>query len=653
MTTQRGSDEGPQANRQHYKPEPAKGVPAQPSDIAQEYTVKLGEDVLPLPERPAPAARRPSGITDAPTSLLSMPSQPESPPTKSATPSDAARPTQPPGSPPVQKGASSPPRSRWGVPVEPEVRQKRIEEATPGQHAAAARPEATPIREMSPLRPDPPPAKQEIKAISADQPSMKEEEPVRSSKETNVVRPQQASPNVIELTPPPAPSSTGSVRFFWLQGVALRIAEHIEGPLHEAPFWNAAPGRTPEKRRLVRVQAQAFLDGTPPLNQFLNQEEKELLLRLVEDEVLGYGALEPLLVDDRVSEVMVVEPSLVYVERAGKLIETSIRFQDEAHLMRVIQAILRPLGRSVSRAWPMADGRLPDGSRVNVVIPPAAVRGPTLTIRKFARKPLLLADLVRLGSINEQMAELLRACVLARLNMVVSGGTGSGKTTLLNALSACIPADERIVTIEDAAELQLQQRHVVALEATPAEADGSGRVTIRDLVVNSLRMRPERIVVGECRSGEAMDMLQAMNTGHDGSLTTAHANSPRDCLTRLETMAMMAGLDLPVQMVRRQVAGGLQMIIHQARLRDGTRKVTHITEIQGMDGETVTLQDLFRFQETGMDPTTGKVQGTFVPGGFRPSVTRVLRRWIFISPQTFLCQRNAVMGWAGTKPSNK
>ena len=224
------------------------------------------------------------------------------------------------------------------------------------------------------------------------------------------MRPQQASPNVIELTPPPAPSSTGSVRFFWLQGVALRIAEHIEGLLHEAPFWNAAPGRTPEKRRLVRVQAQAFLDGTPPLNQFLNQEEKELLLRLVEDEVLGYGALEPLLVDDRVSEVMVVEPSLVYVERAGKLIETSIRFQDEAHLMRVIQAILRPLGRSVSRAWPMADGRLPDGSRVNVVIPPAAVRGPTLTIRKFARKPLLLADLVRLGSINEQMAELLRAC---------------------------------------------------------------------------------------------------------------------------------------------------------------------------------------------------------------------------------------------------
>jgi pilus assembly protein CpaF len=400
--------------------------------------------------------------------------------------------------------------------------------------------------------------------------------------------------------------------------VALRIAEHIEGPLQEAPFWNASPGRGHEKRRLVRVQAQGFLDETPALNQFLKQEEKELLLRLVEEEILGFGALEPLLADDRVTEVMVIDPSLVYVERAGKMIETSIRFQDEAHLMRVIQAILRPLGRSVSRAWPMADGRLPDGSRVNVVIPPAAVRGPTLTIRKFSRKPLLLADLVRLGSMNEQMAELLRACVLARLNMVVSGGTGSGKTTLLNALSACIPPDERIVTIEDAAELQMQQRHVVALEATPAEADGTGRVTIRDLVVNALRMRPERIVVGECRSGEAMDMLQAMNTGHDGSLTTAHANSPRDCLTRLETMSMMAGLDLPVQMVRRQVVGGLQMIIHQARLRDGSRKVTHITEIQGLDGETVILQDLFRFQETGIDSATGAVLGTFEPGGFRP-----------------------------------
>jgi len=423
------------------------------------------------------------------------------------------------------------------------------------------------------------------------------------------------------VTPPPASTGTGSLRFFWLQGVALRIAERIEGPLQETPFWKAAPGRNPEKRRLVHLQALAFLKETPALKEFLNHDEQELLVRLVEGEVLGYGALEPLLADERVSRVMVVEPSLVYVERAGKMVETSIRFQDEAHLMRLIQAILRPLGRSVSRAWPMADGRLSDGSRFNVVIPPAAVKGPTLTIRKFARKSLSLDDLVRLGSLNERMAELLRACVRARLNMVVSGGAASGKTTLLNALSACIPADERIVTIQDAAELHLPQRHVVSLEAMPAEADGSGGVTIRDLVMNALRMRPSRMVVGECRSAEAMDLLQAMNSGHDGTLTTAHANSPRHCLTRLETMALLAGLDGPAQVVRRQLAEGLQMIIHQARLRDGSRKVTHITEVQGMDGNTIILQDLFRFQETETDPETGKVLGTFEPAGFRPICT--------------------------------
>jgi pilus assembly protein CpaF len=301
----------------------------------------------------------------------------------------------------------------------------------------------------------------------------------------------------------------------------------------------------------------------------------------------------------------------------------------------------------------MADGRLPDGSRVNVVIPPAAVKGPTLTIRKFSRKPLLLEDLVALGTMTAPMAELLRACVLARLNMVVSGGTGSGKTTLLNALSACIPADERIVTIEDAAELQLQQRHVVSLEATPAGLDGSGRVTIRDLVVNALRMRPSRIVIGECRSGEALDMLQAMNTGHDGSLTTAHANSPRDCLTRLETMAMMAGLNLPVQIVRRQVGGALQMIIHQARLRDGSRKVTHITEVQGIDGETIILQDLFRFQETGTDQATGKVLGTFEPGGFRPKCYPRFEALNIKFPKDFFLpeERRHGLGWEPT--SNK
>jgi pilus assembly protein CpaF len=440
----------------------------------------------------------------------------------------------------------------------------------------------------------------------------------RQKPDQGATPPQGTPGGAAETSAPPAPPNSGPDHAFWLQGQAVRVAARIEVSLQTDPVWQASLGRTPEKRRAVRTKAQAFIEEEGVQKQLKHPEELELLLRLVEDELLGYGPLEPLLADEQISEVMVVDPTLVYVERAGKMVETPIRFQGQGHMLHIINAILRPLGRSVSRAWPLADGRLPDGSRVNVVVPPAAVRGPTLTIRKFARTALTLDDLVRLGTISAPMAELLRACVIARLNIVVSGGTSSGKTTLLNALSACIPADERIITIEDAAELQLQQRHVVTLEATPAEPDGSGRVSIRDLVVNSLRMRPERIIVGECRSGEALDMLQAMNTGHDGSLTTAHANSPRDCLTRLETMVMMAGLNLPLAVVRRQVVGALQIIVHQARLRDGSRKVTHITEIQGLEGDTVILQDLFRFRETGLDPETNTVLGKFEPGGFRP-----------------------------------
>jgi pilus assembly protein CpaF len=435
--------------------------------------------------------------------------------------------------------------------------------------------------------------------------------------EPGAAPPPQAPEQGAEASVQPAPNS-GPEYMFWLQGLAVRVAARIEVPLQQEPVWQASLGRTPEKQQAVRARAQRYIEESGMQKQLHRPEELERLLRLVEDELLGYGPLEPLLADEQVSEVMAVDPTLVYVERAGRMLETSIRFQGQGHMLHIINAILRPLGRSVSRAWPLADGRLPDGSRVNVVVPPAAVRGPTLTIRKFARQALLLDNLVDRGTLSEPMAEFLRACVLARLNMVISGGTSSGKTTLLNALSACIPEEERIVTIEDAAELQLQQRHVVALEATPAEPDGSGRVTIRDLVVNALRMRPERIIVGECRSGEALDMLQAMNTGHDGSLTTAHANSPRDCLTRLETMALMAGLNLPLPVVRRQVVGAIQIIVHQARLRDGSRKVTHITEIQGMEGDTVILQDLFRFQETGLDPETNRVLGKFEPGGFRP-----------------------------------
>ena len=404
-----------------------------------------------------------------------------------------------------------------------------------------------------------------------------------------------------------------------LYEVAMRLAERIIPELQSMRESKSGPLRTPERRQLVRHRAQSFLAEMGELAQRVQgPEEANVLLEMVEAEVLGYGPLEPLLADDSITEIMVVGPSMVFVERSGKLGEIEVRFQDEAHLMRIIRNILQPLGRTVSRSWPMADGRLPDGSRVNVVVSPSAVNGPSLTIRKFSRAPMLMEDLIGLGTLSPPMAALLYGCVLARLNIVISGGTGSGKTTLLNALSDFIPENERIVTIEDAAELQLNQRHVVTLEAKPAELDGSGRVTIRDLVTNALRMRPDRIVVGECRGGEALDMLQAMNTGHDGSLTTAHANGPRDCLTRLETMALMSGMDLPLLVVRRQIANAVQVVVHQSRMRDGSRKVTHIAEVQGIDDQTIVMQDLFRFKQAGIDQTTGKVQGVFEPGGFKP-----------------------------------
>ena len=433
-----------------------------------------------------------------------------------------------------------------------------------------------------------------------------------------------------------------------LYEVALRLAERIVPELQAMRTSKSGPLRTPERRQLVRHRAQAFLAEKDELTQRVQgPEEANVLLEMVEAEVLGYGPLEPLLADDSISEIMVVGPAMVFVERAGKVGEIQVRFQDEAHLMRIIRNILQPLGRTVTRAWPMADGRLPDGSRVNVVVPPSAVNGPSLTIRKFSRTPLLMEDLIGLGTLSPPMAALLYGCVLARLNIVVSGGTGSGKTTLLNALSDFIPEHERIVTIEDAAELQLNQRHVVTLESKPAEIDGSGRVTIRDLVMNALRMRPDRILVGECRGGEALDMLQAMNTGHDGSLTTAHANGPRDCLTRLETMALMSGMELPLLVVRRQIANAVQVVVHQARMRDGSRKVTHITEVQGIDDQTIIMQDLFRFKQTGIDQATGKVQGVFEPGGFKPKFYPKLEQVGVRLPDSFFVpeERRQGLGW--------
>jgi pilus assembly protein CpaF len=347
------------------------------------------------------------------------------------------------------------------------------------------------------------------------------------------------------------------------------------------------------------------------------RSERLKILGEINDEVLGFGPINSLLLDATVSEIMVNGPRQVYVERQGRLELTPVKFRDNEHVLHVIEKIVAPIGRRIDESSPMVDARLPDGSRVNAIIPPLTLKGPTLTIRKFAKEPFTVDDLVNFGTLTREMADFLEACVKVKLNIVVSGGTGSGKTTSLNVLSSFIPADERIVTIEDAAELQLRQEHVVSLETRPANIEGKGAVTMRDLVKNSLRMRPDRIVVGEVRGGEALDMLQAMNTGHDGSLTTGHANTPRDMLARLETMVLMAGMELPVKAIREQIASAVDLVIQQSRLRDGSRKITYITEVQGMEGEIVTMQDIFLFEQTGVGDT-GKILGRLKSTGVRP-----------------------------------
>lgn len=349
----------------------------------------------------------------------------------------------------------------------------------------------------------------------------------------------------------------------------------------------------------------------------LSRAERSKLLQETYDDVMGLGPLEPLLSDAEISEIMVNGPYRVYVERKGKLELTNVVFRDEIHVLNIINRIVSSVGRRIDEASPMVDARLKDGSRFNAVIPPLSLVGPSMTIRKFSKKPFSANDLVKFNSISPRMVSFLEACVKGKLNIIVSGGTGSGKTTLLNVLSSSIPNNERIVTIEDAAELQLMQDHVVTLESRPPNLEGAGQITIRDLVRNSLRMRPDRIIVGEVRSGETLDMLQAMNTGHDGSLTTAHANSPRELMSRLETMVLMSGMELPVRAIREQIHSALDIIVHQQRLRDGSRKVVNITEVVGMEGDTITLQDLFVFKTEGVD-NFGKIKGSFVSTGIRP-----------------------------------
>lgn len=456
----------------------------------------------------------------------------------------------------------------------------------------------------------------------------------------------------------------------------MNLAERLDS-VRRAQLGNAegstpsgAPAAQAERTRVIdpfaAVKAsvhQALLDSLGPqlydphldqgeletrvrhtLQEVIDHEETPLSLadrtriaQEVSDEILGHGPLEPLLRDSEISEIMVNGPDSIYVERAGKLYPVEARFSSDAHLRRTIDKIVGRVGRRVDEASPLVDARLPDGSRVNAVIPPIALDGSVLTIRKFSTDPFTDKDLIAFGTFSPKVRDFLVACVRGRRNIVISGGTGSGKTTLLNVISSFIPEDERIVTIEDAAELQLHQDHVLRLESRPANIEGKGQIPIRELVKNSLRMRPDRIVVGEVRDGAALDMLQAMNTGHDGSITTAHANTPRDCLSRLETMVLMAGVDLPVRAIREQVAGAVDLVIQQARLKDGSRRITAITEVVGMEGEIITMQDLFAFDFSAGRDENGRFRGTLTSTGLRPKfATELHDQGVDLPPDIFV-----------------
>jgi pilus assembly protein CpaF len=416
--------------------------------------------------------------------------------------------------------------------------------------------------------------------------------------------------------------------------------EEMRQKMHQFVIHELGPLLTDQRVSEAELRRQVDEQLLKALGQerlALTVAERQALVQSVTDDVLGYGPIDQLLRDESITEVMVNGPHHVYVERSGKLtLVDEVKFADETHLRRIIDKIVSQVGRRVDEANPMVDARLPDGSRVNVVVHPLSIGGPFMTIRKFAKDPYTVEDLINFGSFTPQVAHFINQCVKGRLNIVVSGGTGTGKTTLLNVLSSFIPNDERIVTVEDAKELQLHQIHVLPMEARPPNIEGKGEVRIRDLVRNSLRMRPDRIVVGEVRGGEALDMLQAMNTGHDGSITTVHSNSPRDTLSRIETMTLMAGMDLPVRVIREQMASALDMIVHLTRLRDGTRRVTHVSEVMGMEGDVVVLQDIYTFDfSAGLDEE-GRFRGGLRSSGIRPSFSEKLNDYgISLEPSLF------------------
>ena len=440
----------------------------------------------------------------------------------------------------------------------------------------------------------------------------------------------------LESDAPDAPPQRGSISSGKANILKLQLwlADNLRKSIAPDVPLDLPLERTPEYEQQVRQRFKQVVSSSQV--KVPNNISPELFYNGVLDEIFGYGPIEPLLKMDQISEIMVNGPYIVFIENKGRLVESGYKFLDDDHVERIVKRIVKPLGRVADQDHPLIDARLPDGSRVNAVIRPCAIDGPNMTIRKFAKDKLTIDDLLNFGSMTKNMATFLEAAVGSRRNIIVSGGTGSGKTTLINVLSSFIPSHERTVTIEDAAELQFKQRNVVRLETKKPTPESPAEITIRDCVVNALRMRPERIVVGECRSGEALDMLQAMNTGHDGSMTTIHSNSPRDCISRLETLVLMAGVDLPLSVVRKQISSAIHLIVQASRLRDGSRKVTHITEVQGMEGETVVSSDIFKFVDEGDGPD-GKIIGHHQGTGRRPNCIQILQQHGYdLPPNVFM-----------------